>query len=101
MVEKFLILNREETIQFLSMLANDLNNIFTNWCSSMIGKIYFFFWSFVKKKKKRYNYFFADFIREDDISVLERGRDRIFRQFHVVYRYENTDRPSQNDVLLL
>lgn len=54
-----------------------------------------------KKKKKRYNYFFADFIREDDISVLERGRDRIFRQFHVVYRYENTDRPSQNDVLLL
>lgn len=84
------------------MLANDLNNVFTNWCSSMIGKIYFFFWSFVKKKKKkRYNYFFADFIREDDISVLERGRDRIFRQFHVVYRYENTDRPSQNDVLLL
>lgn len=62
----------------------------------MIGKICFSFW-----KKKHCNYFFIDFIRENDISVLERGRDRIFRQFHVVYRYENTDRPSRNDVLLV
>lgn len=73
-----------------------ISNDFTNRYPFMIGKICFSFW-----KKKHCNYFFIDFIRENDISVLERGRDRIFRQFHVVYRYENTDRPSRNDVLLV
>lgn len=33
-------------------------------------------------------------------SVLERGRDRIFRQFHAVYRYDHDDRSLRGDALL-
>lgn len=68
---------------------------FTNRYLFMIGKIYFSFW------KKNTVIIFSLILFARMTSVYERGRDRIFRQFHVVYRYENTDRLSRNDVLLV
>lgn len=88
------------------MLVNDLNNVRRFYELMLLHDRQNLFFSFgkntdLREKKKNCNYFFSNFIHEDDISVLERGRDRIFRQFHVVYRYENTDWPSQNYVLLV